>query len=265
MGAEFIDYIVADSIIIPAEQREYYSEKVIYLPHSYQPNDDNRTIAAINTQREDFGLPARGFVFCCFNNSYKISPDAYEIWMRLLQKVDGSCLWLLEFNKWAEQNLRMEAEQRGIDQSRLVFAKKLPHSEHLARLKHADLFLDTFNYNAHTTASDALWAGLPVVTKQGKQFAARVAASLLTAVGLPELITDTEEDYEALILSLATEPEKLSLINAKLAANPLLEPLFDTKRYTLNYERGLQKAYDLHFQGKQPEDIFVREIAGYTA
>ena len=178
--------------------------------------------------------------------------------MRILSQTDGSVLWLSRSNKWAEGNLRKEAQARGIDPSRLIFADRLPHiEEHLARHKHADLFIDTFNYNAHTTASEALWAGLPVVTKQGEQFAARVAASLLKAVGLPELITTTEADYEALILELASNPEKLTAIKDKLAANRLTEPLFDTKRYTRNFERGLQKVYDLYFNGKAPQDVWV--------
>ena len=180
--------------------------------------------------------------------------------MRLLSKVEGSVLWLLKSNKWAEENLRREAEERGVDPVRLIFAGRLPQAEHLARHKHADLFIDTFNVNAHTTTSDALWAGLPVVTKQGEQFAARVAASLLNAVGLPELVTTTEADYEALILELATDPDKLKLMNEKLASNRLTEPLFDTKRYTRNFEKGLQQVYSLYFEGETPRDVWVEEL-----
>jgi len=257
MGADFMDYILGDPVLIPEDQRPFYSEKVIYLPHSYMPNDDQREIADTDTKRADFGLPEDAFVFCCFNNNYKISPREFDIWMRLLNEVDGSVLWLLKANEWAEQNLRKEAEQRGVDSSRLVFAGMVTHAEHLARHRHADLFVDTFNCNAHTTASDALWGGLPVVTKQGKQFAARVAASLLAAVGLPELITETEEAYESLILELATQPGKLAGIKAKLAENRLKAPLFDTKRYTRDFEHGLQQAYDLYFSGRKPEDIRV--------
>ena len=257
LGADFIDYIIADPIVIPSSQRKHYSEKIIYLPHSYQPNDDQRHIAQTNTTRADFGLPDDAFVFCCFNNSYKISPREFDIWMRILTKVEGSVLWLLKSNKWAEGNLRREAQARGIDPSRVVFAEMLPHAEHLARHKHADLFIDTFNCNAHTTASDALWAGLPVVTKQGNQFAARVAASLLNAVGLPELVTTTEVDYEALIIELATNSNKLKAIKDRLAVNRLTQPLFDTKRYTRNFERGLQKVYDIYFAGEAPQDAWV--------
>ena len=177
--------------------------------------------------------------------------------MRLLNCIEGSVLWLLKTNQWVEQNLSKEAEQRGINASRLVFADKLPHSEHLARHKHADLFIDTFNINAHTTASDALWAGLPVVTKQGSQFAARVSASLLRAVGLPELIVNTEAEYEALILELARDASELNAIKAKLVKNRLREPLFDTKRYTRHFESGLRQAYDRYFDGEEPEDIWI--------
>jgi len=259
MATTFIDYLIADPTIIPADQRRFYSERLIYLPHSYQPNDDAREIAATSTTRADFGLPEHGFIFCCFNNNYKISPKEFDIWMRLLRQVDDSVLWLLRSNKWAERNLKKEAEARGVDPSRLVFADRIPHADHLARHQHADLFLDTFNCNAHTTASDALWAGLPVVTKQGQQFAARVAASLLNAVGLAELITTTEPDYEALILELATNRGRLKQITDRLASNRLTEPLFDTKRYTRNFERGLQQAYDRYFDDKEPHDFAVSE------
>ena len=257
MGVDFIDYIIADPTIIPSSQHQHYSENVIYLPHSYQPNDDQRQIAQTNTTRADFRLPDKAFVFCCFNNNYKISPREFDIWMRILSQKAGSVLWLLKSNKWAEGNLCKEAQVRGIDPDRLVFAERLPHAEHLARHKHANLFIDTFNYNAHTTASDALWAGLPVITKQGNQFAARVAASLLNAVGLPELIATTEADYEALIMEFANNPGKLTAIKDKLAVNRLTQPLFDTKRYTRNFESGLQKVYNLYFEGEAPQDIWV--------
>ena len=259
MGVDFIDYIIADPVVTPTNLRQFYSEKVIYLPHSYQPNDNTREIARTDTTRADFGLPENAFVFCCFNNNYKISPSEFDIWMRLLNKLDGSVLWLLKANKWAEKNLKREAQARGVDPDRLVFAEKVTHAEHLARHKHADLFVDTFNYNAHTTASDALWGGLPVVTKQGKQFAARVASSLLASVGLSELITNSEEEYEKLILDLAMQPQTLSEITLKLSKNRLTEPLFDTLRYTKNFENGLQKAYDLFFANEQPAEIWVTD------
>ena len=259
MGANFIDYIIADPVTIPDVSRNFYSEKIIYMPHTYQANDDKRKIARTNSKRVDFNLPDKGFVFCCFNQIYKISPKEFNIWMRLLKNVNNSVLWLIKSNKWVEQNLSKEAKQQGIDPSRIVFAEKLSHSKHLARHKHADLFIDTFNYNAHTTASDALWGGLPIVTKQGKQFSARVASSLLTACGLPELITKNEKEYEELIYELATNPKKLKKISLKLSENRKSKPLFNTKQYTNNFENGLQKAYDLYFYGEHPKNIFVSD------
>ena len=259
LGADFMDYIVADPIVIPEDKRQHYSEQIMYLPHTYQPNDNTRTISQKIQTREDMGLPRDGFVFCCFNNNYKISPKEFDIWMRLMAKVEGSVLWLLKCNKWAEQNLKREAEARGISGDRVIFAEKVANSEHLARHRLADLFLDTFNYNAHTTASDALWVGLPVVTKLGEGFAARVAGSLLNAVGLPELITHSEEAYEALILKLATSPKKLSAIKEKLEANRLSKPLFNTEQYTKHLENGYQQAYQRYFNGEIANTIIVPE------
>ena len=194
MAADYMDYLIADPILIPAEHRQDYTEKVVYLPDSYQPNDSKRAISNRAFTRAELGLPADGFVFCCFNNNYKITPDVFDCWMRILERVPGSVLWLLEDNPTAAANLRREAEQRGVAPERLVFGSRLPLSEHLARHRLADLFLDTLPYNAHTTASDALWTGLPVLTQLGDTFAGRVAASLLTAIGLPELITSTRQD-----------------------------------------------------------------------
>lgn len=254
---DFIDYIVADPVLIPDNKRQYYSEKIIYLPNTYQPTDNTRIISDKVITREDMGLPNYGFVFCCFNNNYKINRKEFDIWMRLLGKVEDSVLWLLKSNKWAEQNLKREAEARGISAERLIFAEKVPQDEHLARQKLADLFLDTFNYNAHTTTSDALWVGLPVVTKLGEGFAARVAASLLTAIGLPELITESEEAYEALALALAKDPNELAKIKLKLEANRLTQPLFDSETYTRHLETGYQMAYDRYFTGHSPAHIIL--------
>ena len=257
LGANFIDYMIADRVVIPTDKRKYYSEQIIYLPNTYQPTDNTREICDAFTKREDAGLPSNGFVFCCFNNSYKISPREFDIWMRLLQKVEGSVLWLLKLNKWAEKNLKREAEARGVNAKRLIFAEELPQAEHLARQKLADLFIDTFNVNAHTTTSDALWAGLPVVTKSGQGFAARVAGSLLHAVGLPELITETEDKYEALALKLAKNPKLLAQIKTKLANNRLTQPLFDTEQYTRHLEAGYIMAYDRYLKGREPEHIYI--------
>lgn len=259
MGSAAFDYILADRTVIPDDFRRFHTEKILYLPHTYQPNDNHRGIGRIPASRTDFGLPEKGIVFCCFNAPYKISAREFGIWMRILAKVEGSVLWLLRSNPWMEHNLRKEAVARGISPERLVFSDKDAQAVHLARHKHADLFLDTFNYNAHTTVSDALWAGLPVVTKAGRQFAARVAASLLSAVGLPELITETEAEYEAKILELATRPQRLQEIRERLWRNRSTQPLFDTKRYTRNFEAGLQRAYDLYFEGKDPADITISD------
>ena len=203
MGADFIDYIIADPFVLPMDQQEWYSEKIVHLPHCYQPNDTSRLIAELTPTRAQCGLPEQGFVFCSFNNSYKLTPAFFDIWMRLLLAAPGSVLWLLEANALVKDNLREEARQRGVDPDRLIFAPKLPSPEHLARHRLADLFLDTLPYNAHTTASDALWAGLPVLTCAGETFAGRVAGSLLHAVGLPELVTTSLEEYETLARKLS--------------------------------------------------------------
>ena len=257
LGTGFIDYIIADPIIIPNDKQQFYSENVIKLPNTYQPTDNTREISKTATTRFDFSLPQDGFVFCCFNNNYKISPAEFDIWMRILNKVNDSILWLLKSNKLVEKNLKKEAIKRGVSADRLIFAKRLPQAEHLARHKHADLFLDTFNYNAHTTTSDALWAGLPVVTKLGQGFASRVAGSLLNAIGLPEFITKTEEEYEALILELATHPTRLLQVKRKLARNRLTQPLFDTINYTKHLESGYLQAYQRYFDGDKPDTIYV--------
>lgn len=255
MGAAFMDYLVADRIVIPERERRHYSEKVIYLPGSYQPNDGQREIAPEVATRADLGLPETGLVLCCFNQSYKITPREFDIWMRVLGKVPDSVLWLLRSNRWAEDNLRREAEKRGVEGERLVFAEKLPHARHLARHAHADLFLDTFAVNAHTTASDALWAGLPLVTLAGGQFAARVAASLLHAVGLEELVAESEADYARLVLELARDPDRLGSIRSRLAENRSTHALFDTKRYARHFEKALLLAHARRVDGLAPADL----------
>ena len=257
LGADFIDYIVADPTLIPKAKCGYYTEQVIYLPHTYQPTDNKRPISGKVMNREEHGLSSNNFVFCCFNQNYKISPKEFDIWMRLLSKVEGSVLWLLQSNEWAEQNLKHQAEARGVSSKRLIFADKIPQAKHLARQQLADLFLDTFNCNAHTTTSDALWAGLPVVTKLGEGFAARVAGSLLNAIGLPELITTTEHEYEDLILELATNPTRLAEVKKKLATNRISQPLFNTELYTKHLENGYQQAYQNYLDGNSPQTITV--------
>jgi protein O-GlcNAc transferase len=261
MGAEYMDYIVADPTLIPASHQGGYAEKVAYLPHSYMPHDDaGRVISDRVFARAEFGLPERGFVFCCFNNAYKFNPDAFRSRMRILDAVEGSVLWLSKNHPTSADNLRKEASAAGVDPARLVFAGRVPSSaDHLARHRLADLFLDTLPYNAHTTASDALWAGLPVLTQIGDTFAGRVAASLLTAAGLPELIAQTQEEFEMSAIALATKQETLAAIKDRLARHRSTTPLFDTKRYA----RHLESAYTAMFQrcqgGLRPEHIHVVE------
>ncbi len=257
MGAQFIDYIIADRIVIPEKQHDFYSEKIVCLPNSYQVNDSKRAIADKAFTRIELGLPPLGFVFCCFNNNYKITPHTFDCWMRILKQVEGSVLWLFEDNATAASNLRDEAETRGVNGERLIFAKRLPVSEHLARHRLADLFLDTLPYNAHTTASDALWAGVPVLTLLGETFAGRVAASLLNALQLPELITDTREAYEALAIELATQPDKVAQIKRKLADNRLSMPLFDTKLFTKHIEAAYTAIHERNRAGLAPDHIYV--------
>lgn len=257
IGADFIDYIIADPVLIPERLRGAYVEKVISLPHSYQCNDDRRPIAAGPVSRTAMGLPEEGFVFASFNNSFKLSAELFDIWMRLLGQVEDSVLWLYRANGQVEANLAKEAAKRGIDPARLIFADRLPQAEHLARQRLADLFLDSFNFNAHTTASDALWGGLPIVTKQGESFAARVAASLLTAIGLPELITRSATDYEALALALATDRNRLAALRSKLDAQRLTTPLFDSALFTRNIERGYVAAYQRYLAGLPPDHIRI--------
>ena len=239
MGADFIDVILADAVTIPPGEEAFFSEAVVRLPHCYQPNDRHRAIAEHTPSRADCGLPEDGFVFCCFNSPYKLSPALFDVWARLLRAVPGSVLWLYAGNPLVADNLRREAAARGVAPDRLVFAPPLPQPEHLARHRLAGLFLDTLPYNAHTTGSDALWAGLPVVTCRGPTFAGRVAASLLETVGLPELVTDSLEAYEALALDLARDPERLAGLRARLAEARGTSPLFDATRFA----RDLEAAY----------------------
>jgi len=256
VGADFIDYIVADEIVLPERSRNFYAEKVIYLPDCYQANDP-RSMSDRAFTRSELGLPENGFVFCSFNNSYKIRPAEFGIWMNLLSQVDHSILWLLSDNRWAEANLRKEAAARGIDPDRLIFAERMPLPDHLARHRCADLFLDTFNCNAHTTASDALWAGLPLLTKMGESFAARVAGSLLRAIGIPELAVETAEAYARLALDLATDPSRLADIRARLEANRSSAPLFDIERYARHIERGYALAHARYRDGLATAHINV--------
>jgi predicted O-linked N-acetylglucosamine transferase (SPINDLY family) len=241
MGADFMDYIIADRELIPLDMESNYSERVYCLPGSYQVNDRQRKISQKATFKAEFGLPDTGFIFCCFNNNFKINPHVFDLWMLLLKKVAGSVLWLLEDNSEAKNNLIKEAQARGVDRARLVFAPRMRLDEHLSRHKHADLFIDTFPYNAHTTCSDALWAGLPVLTMVGQSFASRVSASLLKAVHMPELIAQSENDYIERAVSIAQNPSLLSELKTKLANNRLTCPLFDTRTFV----KEIESAYKL--------------------
>jgi len=252
MGAGCMDYIIADQTIIPADHQHDYSEKVIYLPDSYQANDAKRRIAKRVPTRAEVGLPGEAFVFCCFNNSFKITPPIFDIWMRLLGGTENSVLWLIEDNPTATANLRREAEARGVRGTRLIFAPRIAAEDHLARHRAADLFLDTLPCGAHTTASDALWAELPVLTVLGNSFAGRVAGSLLRAVGLPELIAPSLESYERMAFTLARDAQALTQLKAKLARNRETYPLFDTARFTRQLEAAYRESWERHERGEPP-------------
>ena len=257
-GSDYMDYIIADPTLIPPESQQYYSEKIVYLPNCYQVNDRKRAIADKQFTRQELGLPEAGFVFACFNNNFKILPATFDAWVSIVNAVDGSVLWLLADNPSAKKNLLQEAQTRGLDPKRLIFADRMPLPEHLARHRQVDLFLDTWPYNAHTTASDALWVGIPVLTLLGKSFASRVAASLLNAIGLPELITKTQEEYESLAIKLAHNPHLLMLIKEKLHANRLIAPLFDTPLFTKHLELAYTKMHEQHHAKLTPDNLWIQ-------
>ena len=259
MGAPFIDYIIADRTVIPEHDLAFYSEQVVFVPDSYFITDDRLVISDRTPTRAQCGLPESGFVFCCFNSNYKITSAIFDIWMRLLEAVDGSVLWLLEASPTATANLQREARQRGVAPERLIFAGKMPIADHLARHRLADLCLDTLPCNAHTTATDALWAGLPVVTCLGSTFAARVAASLLRAAGLPELVAATSEGYEALALRLAHDAALLAAVKAKLGDSRDTCPLFDTGRSTRSMEAAYVGMWERHQSGRPTASFVVGE------
>lgn len=258
LGASYMDYIIADKIVIPPERYADYSEKVVSLPHCYQVNDSKRAISSRVYSRSELGLPEQAFVFCCFNNNHKILPATFESWMRILSAVPGSVLWLFEENAIAAQNLRSAAKRCGVAPERLVFAPRMPLAEHLARHRAANLFLDTLPYNAHTTASDALWAGLPVLTCLGQTFAARVAASLLHALGLPQLITESQQAFEAKAIELATEPAELQKIQKKLSHRSLAAPLFNTGMFRQHLEEAYLAMIDRALAGLAPESFEIK-------
>jgi protein O-GlcNAc transferase len=257
MGADFIDYIIVDPFLVPMDQQPFYSEKLVYLPDCYQPSDTRRKIADPPPTRAACGLPEQGFVFCSFNNAYKITPIVFDIWMRLLKAVPGGVLWLYTTNDLVKQNLRREASVRGVAPERVVFAQPAPMPEYLARLGLADLFLDTLPYNAGATANDALWAGLPLLTCAGGTYVGRMAGAVLTAARLPELITTSLEAYEGLALRLATEPGLLAGLRQKLARNRSTVPLFDTARFTRNLETAYRRMWEIWRARQPPAPISV--------
>jgi protein O-GlcNAc transferase len=261
MGAPFIDYIVADRHVIPDRLKAFYREKVVRLPDSYLVSDDAQPIAGDPPSRSDAGLPERGFVFCSFNNSYKIVPAVFDVWMRLLRAIDGSVMWLRYESESAAVNLRREAERRGVPAHRLVFAHRIDLAQHLARHRLADLFVDTFPYTAHSTASHALWAGVPVLTLRGETFVSRVASSLLHTAGLPECVVDSLSEYEALALKLATNSHLLAELREKLERSRATSPLFDTDRFRQHIESAYVTMYQRYQRGDAPATFDVPAIS----
>ena len=255
LGAPYIDYIIADKIVIPKADHDFYDEKIVTLPGCYQANDDKGREMARVPSRAEAGLPEEGFVFCNFNSAYKLTPETFDSWMRILGQVDGSVLWLLDSSAPFADNLRKEAEARGIAADRLIFAAELPTDLHLARLSLADLFLDGLPYNAHTTGSDALWAGVPLITRTGTAFPGRVATSLLKAVGLPELVTENTADFEALAVKLAQDPKAYKKLRDKLAKKKTASALFDTASFTRHLESAYHTMWQDWLAGKAPKSF----------
>jgi predicted O-linked N-acetylglucosamine transferase (SPINDLY family) len=257
IGSSHMDYIMADRVVIHEGNQEFFSEKKIYLSNCYVTHDSKNKVLENIYSRSDFDLPNNAFIFCCFNGSFKILPKTFDMWMRILKSVEGSILWLYRDNSFAVDNLLKEARFRGVNPNRLIFAERMDLDQHLPRYRLADLFLDTFPYNAHTTANDSLWAGLPVLTLMGQSFASRVASSLLQAIELPELICHTHAEYEAKAIELALNPQKLADLKKKLANNQKTTPLFNGFQITRNIELAYTSVYQRYQKGLTPEDVFV--------
>ncbi len=254
-GSDCIDYLVADKTLVPEKSQKFYSEKIIYLPDTYQPNEENKKISEKLITREKLGLPINNFVFCCFNSHQKINPVVFYTWMDILKKNTDSVLWLLKDNKFSKKNLKNYAAEEGVDPSRLIFAERVPHDEHLQRLKFVDLILDTYPYNAHTTCSDALRIGVPVLTRIGESFASRVAASLLNTLNMPELITKSHDDYKKLALYISNNSDYLKKLKNKIKENKINSNLFKTKIFTKNLEKSYTKIYDNYIKGLSKKNI----------
>ena len=258
-GSNCIDYIIANKTLIPKENQQYYSEKIIYLPNSYLVSAFEKKISEKTFTREELGLPKNGFVFCCFNQTYKILPKIFDAWMKILKRIKGSVLWMYEADEISSKNLKQEAINRGVEPNRIIFAKRLPSLEdHLERYKSADLFLDTFPWPAHTTCSDALRNGLPVLTLQGESFASRVSSSMVEVAGLKELITHSFKEYEDMAVELASDLSRLKNIKKKLETNKDKSTLFDTKLLTSHIEQAYLEMYKKYNESKKPENIEIK-------
>ena len=255
VGANFIDYLIADKTVVPPDHAPFYVEQLVYLPHSYQCNDRDQTVSSRQVSRLEFGLPQNALVLCSFNQAYKIEPVMFDGWMRLLRALPEAVLWLWRNNDVAEGNLRREAVARGVASERLIFSGTLKRAEHLARLPLADLALDTRVCNGHTTTSDALFAGVPVVTLMGRHFASRVSASLLTAIGVPELITHSLDEYETLVLHLSRDKSARHALRDRIRLNRATMPLFDTHRFVRNLERAFEMMVGIWRHGEPPRQI----------
>ncbi|WP_146610970.1 O-linked N-acetylglucosamine transferase, SPINDLY family protein [Polynucleobacter paneuropaeus] len=260
MGCDFIDYTIADEVLVPIENCQHYSEKMIYMPHCFQVSDRQREMSSKKLDRVDFGIPDTGVVYCCFNNNYKITPEIFSSWMNILKYVEGSILWLHASNQSIIENLNNEAIRFGIDPQRLVFAETLPHAEYLARYQVADLFLDTMPYNAGTTANDALWTGLPVLTCMGNSMASRMAGSLLKNLDLPELITYSLAEYQTKAIEFGNDPQKLKSIRNKLEKNKATSPLFNAALFARNLESAYREIYRRHEAGEKVEHLHIKEL-----
>ena len=256
-GSNKIDYIIADKIVIPEKNKKFFSEKIIYLPNSYQPSEKNRILSEKIITKQNLNLPVEDFIFCCFNTNKKILPNILKLWSEILNQIQKSVMWLMSSNNYAEKNLKKEFENKNIDSERIIFCNKVTISEHLARIKHADLFLDTFPYNAHTSCSDSIWAGLPILTLEGESFQSRVASSLLKTTGLTELIAKNEKEYVDKAIYIAKNKEYLNELKNKLIASKDSNPLFDNKSFTHNLENAYSIVFEKYINKKDPEDVYL--------
>jgi predicted O-linked N-acetylglucosamine transferase (SPINDLY family) len=260
MGAKYYDYLIADEILIKPGEERFYSEKIIYMPDSYQVNDQDRKIYSPIDNRKFWNLPENETVYCCFNNNYKITEFTFKAWMRILKEVPKSVLWLLKDNELVVANLRNQAEKNGVDGQRIIFAKRVDFDAHIERQKFADLFLDTLPYNAHTTASDALWVGVPLITLGGNTFASRVASSLLMAIEMPELIASSLADYEQMAIEIGRSPQKISALKERLVDKIFEAPLFDTDKFVRNLENAFLEIYSRFSKQLPPDHIKVQKL-----